>query len=530
MSRILLLLSAWFITNAGMAASDPGFRPFISSLKGLEEFTFIKQEISNQSHKGSITKITGSQAIKFIKASSSPIGFEHTDRVQDFLDFYTSQEMRRSVEIMLSISGHYMDLFATVLKEEGLPAELKYLPASLSSLNTRAVSAWGASGLWQIMFTSGKLYNLQIDSYVDERRDTEKATRAAAQYLKDLYDIYGDWELAIAAYSSSPSNINKAIRKAGGSKKYTDLYPWLPVETRDYLPAFTACFILMNNYEKTGLKPYNITIPDFSKKESVTQRLHLGQVSEVLDIPLELLKEMNPEYKNGVIPAGGREYLIRLPSEKAGLFALYSDSIYAFKDSVYFQIRRTYVVSDVTPVQATSTSQNARPQAQTQTQAAPSAPDTRNRTKLTYTVKDGDNLGYISQWYNVGVSDIRQWNNLRGDIIRVGQVLDIWVPNARANHYSGIDGMTFDQKQKHSGAVTTSSQQSTTTGRASSSASSTSSTSSAFTWYTVKSGDNPTTIAAKYPGVSANEIMTLNNIKDPRSLRPGQRIKIPSKR
>lgn len=529
MSRILLLLAIWLVTDAGMATSDPGFQPFTSSLKGLEEFTYIKKEISDQSHKGPLSKITGAQAAKFIKASNSLINFEHTDRVQDFLDFYTSHETRRNVEIMIGISGHYLRLFETILKEEGLPAELKYLPMSLSSLNTRAVSAWGASGLWQIMFTSGKLYNLQIDSYVDERRDAEKATKAALQYLKDLYAIYGDWELAIAAYSSSPSNINKAIRKAGGSKKYTDLYPWLPVETRDYLPAFTACFILTNNVEKTGLKPYNITLPDFTKKETVTRRLHLGQVSEVLDIPLELLKEMNPEFKNGVIPAGGKEYLIRLPSEKAEFFSLYSDSIYAFKDSVYFQIRRTYVVSDVTPVQATSTSQNARSQEQTQTQAAISAPDTRNKTKLTYTVKDGDNLGFIAQWYNVGVSDIRQWNNLRGDIIRVGQVLDIWVPNARASHYSGIDGMTFDQKQKHSGAVTTSSQQSSSTGRATSTTGSTSS-SSAFTWYTVKSGDNPTTIAAKYPGVSASDIMKLNNIKDPRNLRPGQRIKIPSKR
>ncbi|MFO7722057.1 MAG: LysM peptidoglycan-binding domain-containing protein [Bacteroidales bacterium] len=522
---ILILL--WLIPLTVMGQGvlpDAGFRPFERSLAGLGDLHYVKQAVGNQVRKGTLTRIASSQALKVVKSASPALGFEYTDRVQEFLDFYTSPQQRKGVEIMLGLSDTYLNTFSQQLDELGMPADLKYLPMALSSLNTRTVSDWGATGLWLIMFTNGKLFNLQVDSYVDERRDPVKSTRAALQYLQDLHKIYLDWELAIAAYTSSPSSVNKAIRKAGGSKKYTDIYPYLPVETRDYLPAFTACFILMNQLDKTGLKPYDIDVPNYELREPVAKRLHLGQVSELIDIPLALLQDMNPEYKSSIIPAGTRTYEIKLPVDKIPVFRSLADSMYQFKDSVYFPVRRNVVVSDIvaaTPENGTKSNGTAQVEQNT-------TRNTQNRTKLTYTVKDGDNLGYISSWYNVGVSDIRGWNSLSGDVIRVGQTLDIWVPESKASQYKGIDEMTFSQKQATGSSTTTTAQAKTNAKPATSNQSRTTSSGS-YSWYTVKKGDNPSTIAAKYPGVSANDIMTLNKISDPRTLKEGQKLKIPRK-
>ncbi len=529
-SKILFMMITLLMMQAFVKAGDPGYAPFERSLKGLEGLYFVNQSIIDQIHRGTISKITPTQAAKTLKPASQSLGLEYSDRLQDFLDFYTSPANRKGVEIMLGLAAGYLPLFESYLVEEKLPAELMYLPMALSSLNTREISQWGATGLWQIMYTNGRLYQLQIDSYVDERRDPSKATRAAVQHLKDLYGIYSDWELAIAAYTNSPSNINKAIRKAGGSRQYSDLYNYLPVETRDYLPAIAACYILMHQYEKTGLKPYEIQNPGFNLRVQVERRLHLGQVSEVLNIPIEFLQDMNPEFKSSVVPAGNNKtYWIKLPSDKNTLFSEYADSIYNFRDTFYFPTRRNIVVSEVsTPAATTHVPSDGESKPVVVQPSPPSTSAVHNRTKLTYTVKDGDNLGYISEWYNVGVSDIRGWNNMRGDIIRVGQVLDIWVPNSRVNQFKDIDNLTFAEKQRGAtnpaqttpARTTTSASQPTRTSKASA---------GGFTWYTVKRGETLTGIAAKYPEITADEIMELNKIRDPRSLQAGQKLKIPKK-
>lgn len=525
----------WLLFTCGnVMANDP--LTMAQRLKSLEDLSFVKQSVQHQSHRGNLSKISSAQAIKTIRGANNTLGFEYSERVQEFLDMFTSDQNKRGTEIMLGLASGYLPLFESYLVEEKMPVDLMYLPMALSTLNTKAVSTWGASGLWQIMYTNGRLYQLQIDSYVDERRDPAKATRAALHHLKDLYAIYSDWELAVIAYTSSPSNLNKAIRKAGGSKKTIDLYPFLPTETRDLLPAFTACFILMHNVEKTGLKPYEIQNPAFFLRTPVDRRLHLGQVAEVMNIPLPFVMDMNPEYKTGIVPAGSHKtYWIKLPPDKQHLFAEWSDSIYKFKDSIYFPSRRSIVVSDVAASLQSESAGNGQtaqthPQEQIQTPAqppvAPAAPATpANRTKLTYTVKEGDNLGYISSWYNVSVSDIRSWNSLKGDVIRVGQVLDIWIPNSRASRYTQIDSMTFSEKQAGTTSGTAQQAKPATTPTKPQAAA----TKGGFTWHTVKSGETLTGIAAKHPGVTADDIMTLNSIKDPRSLQVGQKIKIPKK-
>ncbi len=506
------------------------FDPMVKSLYGLQELSYVKTALSGQPSRQSTGKISQNHAIKTIKNAGSPIGFSYTEKVQDLLDFYTSDSVRRNVEIMLGLAPDYLPMFESILKKEELPAELKYLPMALSSLNTRAVSAWGASGLWQLMFTTGKLYNLQIDSYVDERKDPEKSTAAAVAYLKDLYGVYLDWELTIAAYTNGPASVNKAMRKAGGSRKYDDLYPFLPAETREYYPAFIACYIIASHPDQGNLKPIAVEVPNFRQKEPVEKRLHLGQIAGALSIPLPLLQDMNPEYKSSIIPVGTKSQWVKLPLDKINIFSALGDSVYAFQDSVFFPSSKRANVVTEPPVQQIDKADTGQ-QTQTEDQTTSSSSgkviqqdgqraDHSHKTKLEYTVKEGDNLGFISGWYDVSIADIKRWNQIKKDIIKVGQKLEIYVPEAKVNQYKGIEGMTFEQKQKKSSpaqAVKPDPARQKTQ------------SASGNTVHTVGKGETISGIAAKYPGVSADDIMKLNNIKDPRNLQVGQKLKIPKK-
>jgi membrane-bound lytic murein transglycosylase D len=531
---LIFLAGILIISNAQDNIGESGcFAPIAKSMAGLEDLHYVKSALSGNARKSTQGKFSQSQAVKAIKNAGTEMGFTYTGKVQELLDFYTSDTQRGRTEIMLGLSVDYLPLFEAVLKKENMPLDLMYLPMALSSLNTKTTSAWGATGLWQIMFTNGKIYNLQIDSYVDERRDPGKSTRSAVAYLKDLYAIYLDWELTIAAYSNSPASVNKAIRKAGGSKKYDDLYPFLPIETRDYLPAFTACYILARHYDQADLNPVQIQIPNFTTEEPVLKRMHLGQVADALDIPLALVQDMNPEYKSSIIPSTSAKILgIKLPEDRIQRFRAMGDSIYSFNDTVYFpRTKRINIVTEVNPQQTENNSngsnQETNGEAGSQTTngtttSAPKAPE--NKTRLTYTVKEGDNLGAIAGMYHVGVSEIKHWNNLRGDVIKVGQKLDIYVSDTRAAQYKGVDQKTTGQKQSSgnnkaesgNGAKTTQGQQKQAD-----------KSTASYTWHTVKSGETLSKIASKYDGVTADEIISLNKIKDPKKIQPGQKLKIP---
>ncbi|HRZ41187.1 MAG TPA: LysM peptidoglycan-binding domain-containing protein [Bacteroidales bacterium] len=510
-----------FYPSGIVSQNNTAFEPFTRSLQGLRELAYVKQGIATQTSRQTQGKISSGQAMKVVKNAAANTGIYYSDRVQELLDFYTSDTVRRDVEMMLGMAPAYLPMFESTLKKEGMPTDLMYLPLALSSLNPRAVSPWGASGLWQLMFTTGKLYNLQIDSYVDERRDPEKSTQAAVAYLKDLYAVYLDWELTIAAYTSGPASVNKAIRKAGGSRKYEEIYPFLPAETREFLPAFTACYVLSTHPDLANLKPVPIEIPNFRQKEPVEKRLHLGQIADALSIPLPLLQDMNPEYKSSIIPVVSKTLWVKLPLDKIVPFNLMGDSIYQYLDTVYFPpSRRINIVAEApvqpdnqsnTPSEKTDNGNGTSEQTQTEKASQPATP--QNKTKLVYTVREGDNLGHISALYDVKVSDIRSWNHIRNDMIKVGQKLDIYVPASKADRYKGIDSKSTDKKQKGN-AVTQQPSKSAAT---------------SHTIHTVARGETLSGIASKYPGVSADDIMKLNGIKDPRSLQVGQKIKIPKK-
>lgn len=275
------------------------------------------------------------------------IEMPYNEVVRTFIDKYSGR-LRRSVSLMLGASNFYMPYFEQALESYGLPLELKYLPVIESALNPKAVSRVGATGLWQFMLATGRQYGLRVNTLVDERCDPERASYAAAHYLRDLYRIFGDWHLVIAAYNCGPQNINKAVHRAGGVKDYWKVYPYLPSETRGYVPAFIAANYIMNYYCEHGICPMVTELPAKCDTIQVMRDLNLKQVSEVLKIDIDELRAINPMYRRDIVNGSAGVAVLRLPAEYAVQFLELEDSIYGYKADEL--LKRTYVeVNNDTP-------------------------------------------------------------------------------------------------------------------------------------------------------------------------------------
>ncbi len=328
--------------------------------------------------------------------------------VRKFIDMYT-ERLRNQVSYMLSMSNFYIPIFESALDTYNLPLELKYLPIIESALNPTAVSRAGASGLWQFMIGTSKLYGLETNSLIDERKDPVKSTWAAARYLSDLYDIYKDWNLAIAAYNCGPGNVNKAIRRAGGETDYWKIYSFLPRETQGYVPAFIAANYVMNYYCDHNICALETNVPESTDTIQVSQNLHFKQIEELCGTDLDELKSLNPQYNTQVIPGDIKPYTLRLPLDQISSFIEQQDTIYNHRSDELFR-RRTQVAA--TP----------------KVQAAPKrqSPAT-TQGKLTYhKIRKGETLSTIAEKHKVSVSQIRQWNNIRGNKIIAGKNLKIY--------------------------------------------------------------------------------------------------------
>lgn len=433
----------------------------------------------------------------------SLIDLSYNRHVRSFIHVYTERR-REQVGIMLGLSEYYFPIFEEIFAFYDMPLELKYCSIIESALNPRAVSRAGATGLWQFMYGTGRMYGLTINSFVDERRDPVKSTHVAAKYMQDLYKIYGDWTLVIAAYNCGPTNVNKAIRRSGGKRNYWEIYRYLPRETRGHVPAFIAVAYLMNNYQYHNLAPRIVNLNFPVDTIMISDKLHLEQVAHVLNIPVKLLRDMNPQYKRDIIPGNEKPYVLRIPLEHSTKFIEYSDSIFAFNDSVYFN--NEYNVKS--PV--THTSSNYVP-----------APPSPSMAKLYYTVKTGDNLGFISEWYRVGLSELKNWNNIYGSMIRTGQRLTVYVPKNKVDQFKDIDDMSFEDKQKMIGKEvrTPDSTIPQASGR----------DTGEYVYYLVKPGETLWDIARKFPGVTDSELKQLNGITDAGKIQPGQIIKVQKK-
>ena len=325
----------------------------------------------------------------------------YNDVVQTFIDRYTGR-LRHTVSFMLGASNFYMPIFEEALEAYQLPLELKYLPIIESALKPTAVSRVGATGLWQFMIGTGKNYGRTVNSLVDERRDPVKSSYAAAHYLSDLFSIFGDWNLVIAAYNCGPANINKAIHRAGGEKDYWKIYPYLPKETRGYVPAFIAANYVMNYYCEHNICPMRSELPEQTDTVVVNRNVHLGQIAAVLNIDIDVLRSLNPAYRRDVVPGLTTPSVIHLLPADAIRFIDLQDSIYNYQSD---QMGKRYEVDVDERVLTTSS---------------------RGSGKAKYTtVRRGDTLGAIARRNHTTVARLRQLNGIRGNNIKAGKKIRV---------------------------------------------------------------------------------------------------------
>ncbi|MGB1309094.1 MAG: LysM peptidoglycan-binding domain-containing protein [Oceanihabitans sp.] len=395
--------------------------------------------------------------------SRTPFNVEYNPSLESVIKSFLKNR-RKSFEKLMGLSHYYFPMFERELDNYNIPLEMKYLAIVESALKPRARSRVGATGLWQFMFATGKQYGLNVSSYVDERSDPIKATEAASKYLAKLYSIFGDWDLALAAYNSGPGNVGKAIRRSGGYKNYWNIRHNLPRETAGYVPAFLATMYIFEFAKEHGFKPIK---PQFQYIETdtiqVKQMITLDQVSEATGVKMETLQFLNPSYKLDIIPFIKNEnYTLRLPRDKVGVFVNNETTIYALAKAEFDKREKPlpqFLEAD---------------------------------SKIRYRVKSGDYLGKIARKFGVRVSQLKKWNGLRSNNLKIGQRLTIYPRKPAVTKKTS--------KNRTATKVTANSKT-----------------------YTVKSGDSLWSISQKFPGVSVDNIKDWNDISGT-NLKPGTKL------
>ncbi|APX98918.1 LysM peptidoglycan-binding domain-containing protein [Lacinutrix venerupis] len=381
----------------------------------------------------------------------TPFNVEYNPQLENLIKRWLKNR-HQSMERLMGLSKYYFPMFERELDNYNIPLEMKYLAIVESALKPRAKSRVGATGLWQFMFATGKQYGLDVSSYVDERSDPIKSTKSASIYLAKLYEIFGDWDLALAAYNSGPGNVSKAIRRSGGYRNYWNIRPNLPRETAGYVPAFLATMYIFEYAKEHGFIQHK---PQFNYVETdtihVKQMITLDQVSEFTGVKMEVLQFLNPSYKLDVIPyIKGKNYTLRLPRDVVGIFVNNEKDMYAFAKAEFDKREK--------PLPKLLTAD----------------------TKTRYKVKQGDYLGKIARKFGVRVSQLKQWNGLRSNNLKIGQRLTVYPRNPSAiTKAASKPKSTANFKGKT---------------------------------YTVKSGDSLWSISQKFSGVSVQDIKNWNDI------------------
>ena len=407
------------------------------------------------------------------------IPMPYNNVVRDCIDLYTERR-RNLVRYMLGMADYYFPIIEEVLDKHGLPIELKYLAVVESALNPVALSRVGACGLWQFMLPTGKQYGLAINSLVDVRRDPVKATEAACAYFKDMYAIYKDWNLVMASYNCGPGNVNKAIKRSGGKTNFWDIFPYLPKETRSYVPLFIAANYVMNYYCDHNLCPLETNLPLATDTIHVNKMLHLQQVSEVLQVDLEQLRALNPQYKRDIVPGNTGDAVLKLPASDTYAFVDKEDSIYQYRVEEFLP---SYLVT----INGGSTSGVA------------------TREQVTHIVLKNENIYTIANRYGVTPQEIKKWNRLSSNRLARGKRLKLYVDN-------GGVYLSAKNAQKEKAASASPAQKAEKK--------------DGYIAHKVRSGESLYSIASKYPGVSAQTLKQANNLSDSKII-PGQVLKIP---
>ncbi|WP_274474999.1 LysM peptidoglycan-binding domain-containing protein [Mangrovimonas aestuarii] len=396
--------------------------------------------------------------------AKTPFNVSYNPVLESVIKSYLKNR-RKSLQRLMTLSEFYFPMFEKEMDNYNIPLEMKYLAIVESALNPKAKSRVGATGLWQFMFSTGKMYGLEVSSYVDERSDPIMSTEAAAKYLSKLYEIFGDWDLALAAYNSGPGNVTKAIRRSGGYQNYWNLRGFLPRETAGYVPAFLATMYIFEYAEEHGFE--RDLKPEFAYFETdtvrVKQMITLDQVSEVTGVNIEALQFLNPSYKLDIIPyIKDEDYVLRLPKTVVGPFVANEKAIYSYAKAEFDKREK------------------------------PLPQFFEAESRIRYRVRSGDYLGLIARKYGVRVSQIKQWNGLRSNNIRVGQRLTIYPRKPVASVASVSKSSNSSNSEKN---------------------------------YTVKKGDTLWSIAQKFPGISIQNLKDWNDISGS-NLKPGMTLKL----
>lgn len=337
-----------------------------------------------------------------LKKMHTVIPMAYNPEVRAYIRTYLTRLSSR-LDVMLTLCEYYHPLFEEALNKYNVPEELKYLPIVESAMNPTLTSRAGAAGLWQFMYTTGKNYDLEVNSVVDERRDPFKSTHAAAHYLHDLYNVYKDWILAIAAYNCGPGNINKAISRADGKRDFWDIYPYLPRETRGYIPAFIAATYVMTYYPEHGIHPRKVTMPINTDTIVLSNDAYFAHISKLINVDIEELRTLNPQYRVDFIPGASGTYSLCLPVDKMSNF-------FAAEDSIYQHTQDSLQLHPINKKAATASTTESK---------------TTATAAVYHTVKTGETLTRIASRYGTTVQSIKKRNNLKSDQIRVGQKLRV---------------------------------------------------------------------------------------------------------
>jgi len=399
--------------------------------------------------------------------AKTPFNVEYNVSLENVIKSFLKNR-HQSFERLMGLSNYYFPMFERELDNYNIPLEMKYLAIVESALKPRAKSRVGATGLWQFMFATGKQYGLDVSSYVDERSDPIKSTESASKYLAKLYQIFGDWDLALAAYNSGPGNVSKAIRRSGGQQNYWNIRQNLPRETAGYVPAFQATMYIFEYAKEHGFVQHK---PKFNYVETdtvrVKQMITLDQVSEFTGVKMETLQFLNPSYKLDIIPViKGKNYTLRLPRNSIGAFVNNEKQLYAHAKAELAKREKPlpqFINSD---------------------------------TKVRYKVRSGDYLGKIARKYGVRVSQIKKWNGLRSNNLKIGQRLTIYPRNVSSSSKKTASSATKKSNKPFTGKT-----------------------------YKVKSGDSLWSISQKFPGVSVKDIKDWNDISG-NTLKPGMKLKV----
>lgn len=438
-----------------------------------------------------------SMIFKRLSRIVTAVPLAYNDKVKRFIELYSVQRQRSS-SVILGLAQYYYPWMKEIFDKYDVPEELVYITIIESALNPQAVSSAGATGIWQFMYGTGKLYGLEVNTFVDDRRDPYKATDAAARHLRDLYKIFNDWGLAISAYNCGTGNVRKAIQRSGGKTNFWGVSPYLPRETQNYFPAYIGALYMMTYHNLYGINPAQISIPTNVDTVMVDKEVHFEQIAAVLNISLDEIKSLNPQYKKNIIPAYTQQFPLRLQSNDVIRYLEMKDSIHAFRYDDFFNPTKNLNIT---------TNENGEV-----VQVTPNK---------YHTVKKGETLSRIAAKYKVSVNHLKSLNHLRSNSLRVGQRLLVRKGTTIVRPVTPAPAVADSTKTVSDSAslVTTNPTMPNDSVRTQPVKP------QGDIIYVVKKGDTLSSIGRRY-GVSATELAKYNHITNVNSLQVGQKIKI----